>query len=511
MPHIKADGAGLLIRTMVLVLTYVFMISDSPAEGPAVARLLSNRQWEAGVQIAFSPTVRDQELKIDRLLADRLLETLRLQRVTVTLRKQIGLEGRLHYGLLLRGSEGREQFRKALFAATDPTIPFTDGPILLELIGGVKPGEPLALTLESNSASGYAWEFETLEALKVQPAGVRRMQPSGKGLGVSSRQIIPLEALTEGETAIRLLYRRPWIASRVPKMQITLRAAAISLITDLGNPLPPSHQTRHPGSSEVHLPDPSVSEFPASFDWRDFGIIPPARDQGRCGSCWAFGTVGPFEANLKWKSSLTTDLSEEFLLSCNTNGYGCHGGWWVHDYHLNKIATSQTQAGAVLEADFPYTAIKTDCTQDFRHPFRLAHWGYVGDDSSIPPENSIKNAIYSYGPVTVAVCAGWAMMTYPGGIFSTDDDCGAEVVNHGVVLVGWNDADNTWIMRNSWGKDWGESGYMRITRGISNIGYAANFVIYAAPFLATHWTYFPLVFSNRAEPLPSSVLRNGDF
>jgi predicted secreted protein len=496
MPHFKADGAGLIIRTTVLVLIYVLMISDSPAQGPAVTRLLSNQRWEAGVQIAFSPIVRDQEFKIDHLLADRLLETLKLQRVTVSLRKQIGLEGRLHYWLQLRGSEGREQFRKALFAATDPTIPFTDGPILLELTGGVKPGEPLALTLESNLASGYAWEFETLEALKVQPAGVMRMQPSGKGLGGSSRQIIPLEGLTEGETAIRLLYRRPWIASRVPKMQITLRAPEIYLISDLSNPLPPSHQTRPSGSLEVPLPDAPVLEFPASFDWRDFGIITPVRDQGNCGSCWAFGTVGPFEANLKWKSSLSTDLSEEFLLSCNTNGYGCHGGWWVHDYHINRIATNQTQAGAVLESDFPYTATKTYCAPDFSHPFRLANWGYVGDDSSIPPDRSIKNAIYGYGPVTVAVCAGWNMMIYPGGIFSTDDDCGDEVVNHGVVLVGWNDADNTWIMRNSWGTDWGESGYMRITRGTSNIGYAANYVIYSAPFTATHWIYFPLVGQN---------------
>jgi hypothetical protein len=80
-----------------------------------------------------------------------------------------------------------------------------------------------------------------------------------------------------------------------------------------------------------------------------------------------------------------------------------------------------------------------------------------------------------------------------------------------VLLVGWNDAENTWIMRNSWGASWGESGYMRITRGTSNIGYSANYVIYSAPFTASHWNYFPLVFNNQGGPTPTAALRNGDF
>ena len=134
----------------------------------------------------------------------------------------------------------------------------------------------------------------------------------------------------------------------------------------------------------------------------------------------------------------------------------------------------------------------------------------MGNDSSIPSAEAIKNAIYTHGPVAVAVCAGFNMIYYQGGIFSLDDYCGEEV-NHAVVLVGWNDTDNTWIMRNSWGTDWGESGYMRITRGTSNIGYSANYVIYPASFTATHWTYFPLVFHNPWEPPRSLSLQNNDF
>ena len=500
-------SAPLFIRTTALILTFFGMVSGSPAHSQTAARFISNQQWEAEVQITFNPEVRDREPKIDRLLAEQLLEKLKAQRVTYDLRKQFGLEGRLTYGLQFRGIEGWGQFRKALFTVTNPTTPFSDGPALLELIGTVKAGEPLALILESNLASGYSWEIQTVDALKLKPGEAVRFQPAGRGLGVSARQIISLEGLAEGETAIRLLYRRPWIESRVPKMEITLRAAEISLISNLSNPDPPLDQPRYSGNQKAPLSDKPVLGLPASFiashwiffplvfhqqggnaasfDWRDSGILTPVRDQGQCGSCWAFGTVGPFEANLRWKSGLTTDLSEEFLLSCNTDGYDCDGGWWAHKYHYNQTAINQTQPGAVLETDFPYVAAPHSCNR-FNHPYRLGGWSYVGDDSSIPSVEAIKNAIYSYGPVAAAVCAGINMGLYQGGVFSHDERnyCGGEV-NHAVVLVGWNDADNTWIVRNSWGGTWGEGGYMRIRRGTSNIGYAANYVNYSGSLSST--------------------------
>jgi len=505
-------SAPLFIRTTILILTFLGMVYGSPVYSQTGARFISNQQWEAAVQITFNPEVRDQEPKIDRLLADQLLGKLKAQRVTYDLRKQVGREGRLTYGLQLQGTEGWGQFRKALFAATDPTRPFTDGPALLELIGSVQSGEPLALILESNLASGYAWEIQTLDALKLKPGEAVQFQSSGNGLGVSTRQIISLEGVMGGETAIRLLYRRPWIESQAPQMEITLRAAEISLISDLSNPDPRLDQPLSSGDQKAARSDTPVLGLPASFDWRDSGILTPVRDQGNCGSCWAFGTVGPFEANLKWKSSLTTDLSEEFLLSCNTDGYSCNGGWWAHEYHHNQTAINQTQPGAVLETDFPYVGASQSCNRLFSHPYRLVNWGYVGNDSSIPAAEAIENALYSYGPVAVAVCAGPKMQGYRGGVFSTDERnyCGGGV-NHAVVLVGWNDAENTWIMRNSWGASWGESGYMRITRGTSNIGYSANYVIYSAPFSASHWTYFPFVFHNQGEPSPSAALRNGNF
>jgi len=484
-----------MIRTTVLIFTLFLMVSGSPAQDQTPARFISNHQWEAEVQITFNPKVRDREPKIDRILADQLLENLKAQRVTYDLLKQVGLGGRLTYGLQLRGIEGWGQFRKALFTVTNPTTPFTDGPALLELIGTVKPGEPLALILESNLASGYSWEMQTLDALKLEPGEAMQFQSSGSGLGVSSRQIVFLKGLAEGETAIRLLYRRPWIESQVPQMEITLRAAEISLISDLSNPDPSTSLAPRPAPAAGQSAAAPMGGLPTAFDWRGSGIIPPIRDQGHCGSCWAFGTVGPFEANLRWKGGLNEDLSEEFLLSCNTSGYGCNGGWWAHEYHYNQLVANQSQPGAVLEAAFPYVAAIQPCINSYSHPHRISGWSYVGDDSSIPSAEAIKNVIYTYGPVAVAVCAGPAMQRYIGGIFNTDERyyCGGDEVNHGVVLVGWNDAENTWIMRNSWGPYWGENGYMQIRRGLSNIGFSANYVFYSAPFTPTHWVYLPLV------------------
>ena len=111
------------------------------------------------------------------------------------------------------------------------------------------------------------------------------------------------------------------------------------------------------------------------------------------------------------------------------------------------------------------------------------------NSSSVPSVTAIKQAIATYGPISAAVCVGSQFQSYTGGVFSTDESasCGTSKVNHAIVLVGWDDNQGTWILRNSWGTWWGElaggttgseKGYMRIKYGISNVGYAANYVSY---------------------------------
>lgn len=218
--------------------------------------------------------------------------------------------------------------------------------------------------------------------------------------------------------------------------------------------------------------------LPVAFDWRDSGGVTVVKNQGGCGSCWAFATVGPLECNIKIKDDMEVDLSEQWLVSCNSNGWDCSGGWFAHDYH--QFATDPCGGtGAVMEADFPYTATNGTCNCPYDHYYTIMSWAYIGDSYSIPSVAAMKQAIIDYGPISVTVHANSAMQAYGGGIFN---GCYNGEINHGVTLVGWDDDQGTngvWIMRNSWGTGWGEDGgYMRMEYGCSRIGYAACFVEY---------------------------------
>ena len=225
-----------------------------------------------------------------------------------------------------------------------------------------------------------------------------------------------------------------------------------------------------------------LTELPASFDWRspELGGNTPVRNQGSCGSCWAFGTVAPLEILISARCEKIEDLAEQYLVSCNEEGYGCGGGWFVHDYHDWYIPTTKNEndAGAVLETNFPYKASNVPCNGPHSHPYKIDSWAYVAS-SGVPSVNAIKQAIQTYGPVAVAVCVGNAFQGYKTGIFNTNESCSG-TVNHAVTLVGWNDdvspGNGYWILKNSWGPLWGESGYMRIRYGISKVGYAANYI-----------------------------------
>ncbi|MCX6353560.1 MAG: metallophosphoesterase [Candidatus Aureabacteria bacterium] len=218
--------------------------------------------------------------------------------------------------------------------------------------------------------------------------------------------------------------------------------------------------------------------LPSTFDWRSLNGCTPIRDQGDCGSCWAFGTVGPLECAIKIKEDIDVDLSEQWLLSCNNEGWNCiDGGWWAHDY-LQWKTDSCGGTGAVLESASPYMASDDPCQCPYQHPYKIDSWAFIGSPDGVPSVNSIKQAIMDYGPVSVAVYASNAFQAYTGGVFNA---CQNYQTNHAVVLVGWDDnqgANGVWFLRNSWGEGWGEDGYMRIEYGCSRVGYSACYVNY---------------------------------
>jgi hypothetical protein len=244
-------------------------------------------------------------------------------------------------------------------------------------------------------------------------------------------------------------------------------------------------------SKNVSYPQTAAAEPLAAADGASITALPTAynacpggttagctlvKDQGNCGSCWAFGTVGPLEQAIRIQDGVSRDLAEQYLVSCNTDGWGCDGGFWAHDYHEWKYPAGELGPGAVYESDFPYTATNASCNPPHTHYETIADWVYIGNDSSVPSTAAIKQAIYDHGPVSAAVCVNSAFQSYTGGVFNPSGWCFS--INHAIVLVGWDDSVGAWILRNSWGPDWGEDGYMRIAYGKSYVGYSANYVVY---------------------------------
>ena len=214
-------------------------------------------------------------------------------------------------------------------------------------------------------------------------------------------------------------------------------------------------------------------ELPESYDLRTKYNLDSAEDQGSCGSCWAFSITGVMKDNIKIKGG-NRRVSQQFLLDCNTNQYSCEGGFFeAHNLH-------KSPKGAVTWSDYSYTGSQGQCKQGLKYNETLTSWAYLpgGDDVSV---SEMKAAIFQYGTIAVGVAADQAMSNYTGGKF---DGSGARDLNHAVNLVGWT-ADGYFIMKNSWGKSWGENGgFMLMKHGTSSsnsaniIGAQANYIVY---------------------------------
>lgn len=216
-----------------------------------------------------------------------------------------------------------------------------------------------------------------------------------------------------------------------------------------------------PASQTVEVLRSAV--LPKEFDWRDKGLT-PIKNQGTCGSCWAFSTTATFQDVVKVTTGKTKDFSEQYLLSCNNEGWSCNGGFFAHDYHMSK-----GYKGAVDGKRYPYTGRDDSCQHNHSPIDSIVTWKYLQSTDV----ESIKTAIYAYGPVAAAVYVDDPFVKYRSGVFN---QCKNIHPNHAVNIVGWG--DGYWIMRNSWSERWGEDGWMKIPWNCSNIGYAANFITY---------------------------------
>ena len=201
--------------------------------------------------------------------------------------------------------------------------------------------------------------------------------------------------------------------------------------------------------------------MPEEFDWRTENMVTPVKNQGGCGSCWAFSGVGAIEASLLMNNQTETLLSEQFYVDCAPNPDNCGGtGGCMGSTQPQLFAFAMTD-GARLESDYAYTAQTGTCQEDaYKQVATVEGYGVVPSNAG---EAVLKSYLLKYGPIAVSVDASkWGV--YAGGVFGYDD-CGSDI-DHAVLLVGYGtDAGaDYWTIKNSWGDSWGENGYIRISR-----------------------------------------------
>lgn len=204
----------------------------------------------------------------------------------------------------------------------------------------------------------------------------------------------------------------------------------------------------------------STRDFPEVWDWREMTGVTPVRDQAQCGSCWAFTAHGVLEAQILIQTGVEYDLSEQQLVDCTPGSYGCNGG-------TTESAWSYLSwEPARIEVDYPYEAENGECRSK-TYPAYIRTTGY---DAYYGSEEDIKEALMDYGPVATSMGANDNLKAYTGGCF--EDDSNTQI-NHGVVIVGWDDTvcdGGSWIVKNSWGTDFGDAGYFYIRRGDLYLG-----------------------------------------
>ena len=213
---------------------------------------------------------------------------------------------------------------------------------------------------------------------------------------------------------------------------------------------------------------------PDSWDWRSQGRVSAVKDQGSCGSCWAFSTVANLEGLYYAGKNVMKTLSEQMLVDCDTSDSGCNGGLMEYTFTWLK-----NNGGIMTDTDYPYKGTKQTCKSDKSKYVAMKVTGYkkLGSSSSTwspVDEDQIKEFLYTTGPLAVALNAN-PLQTYSSGVLDkTSAQCSSSGINHAVTMVGYGYDSSSrldyWLVKNSWGKSWGESGYFRIRRGNGTCG-----------------------------------------
>ncbi|KII63831.1 Crustapain [Thelohanellus kitauei] len=225
-------------------------------------------------------------------------------------------------------------------------------------------------------------------------------------------------------------------------------------------------------SLPLRLDDGPLSDVPVnkSVDWRTHGVVTKVKNQGMfCGSCYAFSGIGACESQFAIKTGLLVKLSEQEIVDCSEKegNHGCNGGL------PDNVFRYGIHTGLSLESDYKYVGKAGACKrQSSKRRYRLS--SYV--DLPFGDEQALTRAVSSKGPVSVGIDANHLhFMFYHSGILRIHN-CNKKELNHGVLVVGYNKVANKpyFIVKNSWGTWWGESGYFRMAMGENMCGIAST-------------------------------------
>eukprot|EP00747_Dinoflagellata_sp_TGD_P181826 gnl/TRDRNA2_/TRDRNA2_35802_c0_seq1.p1 gnl/TRDRNA2_/TRDRNA2_35802_c0~~gnl/TRDRNA2_/TRDRNA2_35802_c0_seq1.p1 ORF type:complete len:452 (+),score=111.42 gnl/TRDRNA2_/TRDRNA2_35802_c0_seq1:28-1356(+) len=212
----------------------------------------------------------------------------------------------------------------------------------------------------------------------------------------------------------------------------------------------------------------NTSDLPTSWDWREKGAVNKVKNQGMCGSCWAFSTVANVEGVNFVKTKELLSLSEQELVDCDKVDQGCQGGLPSNAYEV----MASKHLGLEQESVYPYAGFNEKCKAKSSDE-KVFVSSYLNISSD---EDQIAAALVKYGPLSIGINAG-PMQFYFGGISHPWKIlCSPKAIDHGVAIVGFGEkkgffkTTKYWIIRNSWGEAWGEKGYYRIVRGTGACG-----------------------------------------
>jgi len=218
--------------------------------------------------------------------------------------------------------------------------------------------------------------------------------------------------------------------------------------------------------SNLNLPESEavidIASLPASVDWRTKGYVTPVKNQGQCGSCWAFSAVATMEGAHFNKTGELVSLSEQNLVDCVKQDYGCGGGLPIDG--INYVIKN---GGIDTEKSYKYTARDGNCH------FKKSKIGATFKSAKALPsqnEKALQMAVATIGPISVGIDAAHnSFQLYKDGVYN-ERHCSTTQLDHGVTVVGYGteDGKDYYLVKNSWGKSWGEKGYIKMRRNYHN-------------------------------------------